>query len=194
MVVKKMLRDHIKKINNIAKLAHIEGYMRSGGNISIKFGNRIIITPHGYVSTYLCDAPCNKFNIVSLDGSILKRVTPSVELEVHLNIYNSFRDLSSIIHMHTPNILVMINEEDELFETYQCKVNQYSPFIFTSTAQLRESQLVDMVNYNKKYGLAIIVKDHGVFVGGTSLEKAYYLLSKLDDTAKVEINERIVRQ
>ena len=72
----------------------------SGGNISMKIGNRILITTAGSRFSELTD---DDICMVDLKGKVIdcaKGQKPSSELPLHLEAYNKRSDVGAVIHCH----------------------------------------------------------------------------------------------
>jgi len=70
------------------------------GNISVKEGNRIYITPSGVCKGYLDE---DMLVVVNEMGEIIEGdYVPSSEMSLHLACYRLRPDISSVVHNHSP--------------------------------------------------------------------------------------------
>ena len=68
------------------------------GNISVKDGEDVYITPSGVDIRNLTK---EKISIVDLKGNPKNRIKPSSEIHLHLLLYKERNELSSIVHCHS---------------------------------------------------------------------------------------------
>lgn len=179
-----------KNLVHLVSIAHAEGFMRSGGNISQRLDKKkYMITPHGCIGNRLGKVKFNEMCRISYDGTNLTpHSVPSNEVQLHTNMYQIFPEIKAIFHAHTPNILGFVSETGRLDEEFFSKIKKYGKPIISSNPL--ETLLVNNAILTN-YGVVIIVPEHGVFVGSFSLENALYLVCKYDDVAKFIINKRI---
>ena len=69
----------------------------TGGNVSMRFGDGIIITPSGKNKGKLHPEDAVR---LSMDGEILGNGKPSVEYKFHLALYERRPDVNAVVHCH----------------------------------------------------------------------------------------------
>ncbi|MDD4220177.1 MAG: class II aldolase/adducin family protein, partial [Sphaerochaetaceae bacterium] len=70
----------------------------SGGNVSLRIGDHILVTPSGMMYQELLT---DDIIVMNLDGSIIEgERRPSVDTIALLHIYNNMSEVKSIIHTH----------------------------------------------------------------------------------------------
>lgn len=84
----------------------------SGGNVSVKEGDKIYLTPTGSILGFLKEDDIAEMD---LDGNVIKG-KPTSEKNLHLMIYRKRNDINAIIHTHSliSTFLSTINKEIEL--------------------------------------------------------------------------------
>jgi len=159
------------------------------GNMSIRDGNDILITRSGVMFD---EIDKKKLIKISLDESLPINKEASVETIVHRKIYQKTNHLA-IIHVHPPMALVM---------SILVKENSIVPLDIESkyilkTIPIIEGEpgsmgLAESANRALKDNNAFIVKSHGVFGVGESLEEAYGYISLVEQACKIKylVNKR----
>ena len=92
----KKIKEEI--INNYKLLLELGYNIGAEGNISIKDGEDVYITPSGVDIRNLTK---EKIAIVDLKGNPKNRIKPSSEIDLHLLLYKERNELSSIVHWHS---------------------------------------------------------------------------------------------
>lgn len=176
------------------------------GNVSVRLGERIILTPSriGYdVMT------ADDLVTVDLEGNIIEgKHTPTSEKEVHRLIYRSREDVGAIIHCHS------------LYATAAaCSGSERIPPLMEEMSQLLGGEIPVTKSYipaeqHHALGLeaaaaiadknAVLLKNHGPVCCGRDLSEALLVcktaekacsifLSLSRDTAPVEIGDKFVQ-
>jgi len=171
----KKIYDFNKQFVKICNLiAEDESLVQNkGGNISLKFNNKLMITSSGVnlSNISIFDGYCiceNKKNIINSDK-------PSMEIDSHLLI-----DSKAIIHAHPVSLLTILCCEqsqqilEELYKQYNFNLIDYQMpgiKVANSIEKMKDSKI-------------IFLKNHGVFIGAEDLESAFQLTKKIEKIAK----------
>ncbi len=181
-----MNKEIIKEIIFTGKVLYKEALINSrAGNISVREGDHLYITKTGKMLGYL-----NENDIVKLPifYETVKDKIASTELLVHREIYKK-TDAKAIIHAHpiyavvisfiVDNMFVPVDNEGKLFlgEVPVLEVEKAS-----GSKELAEKLSETFINKSKKI---VIVKKHGSFAIGNSLNQALKLTSDLEFCSKV---------
>lgn len=156
------------------------------GNVSLKRGDRILITP-----THLCKGDLLKDDllIVRENGEQLYGARrPSSELKLHLAVYAAQPETQCIIHAHplyatalyrggkSVDVSVLTEASDTLGDV------PVVPFEAPGS-----KALADAVGAAMTVGIhACVMEKHGVVVAGCDLEATYYMLESLERLARTE--------
>jgi len=175
----------------------------SEGNISIRRGNKIFITPSG---VDIKDLKSNSISELNLDGKNSNKIKPSSEVDLHLMIYKKRKGINAIVHCHSdwatilsctrrniPSFHYMVAE----FGGENIKCSKYATF---GTRKL--ANFVYEASIGRK---GCLIANHGQICFGENIEEAmhlsialeklskhYYfclLSQKLEKLSKVEITE-----
>ncbi len=159
----------------------------SGGNLSIRdSGGGIWITPARVDKGSLTRADIVH---VAADGSVEGRHPPSSEFPFHQAIYDARSDIHGIVHAH-PVALVAFSicrqtPDTRLFhQAYTvCGKTGFAPYALPGSRQLGEriaEQFADGCD-------SVILENHGVVVGGTTIAEAYQRFEAFEFAAKTII-------
>ena len=170
----------LKEFVNICRMLYQRKYIvGSGGNVSIREGDRVYITPTGSILGCLRE---EDISIVDIEGNIIKG-KPSSELKMHLGIYRSREDVNSIIHTHSPYTIAfsvldrkieLITPESKVF----IKKIGYVPYLEAGSEELAKE-------VSKRKEDVIVLKNHGVVCLGRNLRDAYIKTEVIEEVAKL---------
>lgn len=166
-----------------------KGYtVGTGGNISILIEgeNAVAITPTSmdYFGIHIDDICIVDFNMNILEG---KEFKPSIETEMHIEVYKHRRDVNAIIHTHQvyASIFALINEPiPALFDEVTLNTGHIIdiiPYALSGSHQLTQNIVSQLNNRCNCY----IIQNHGALTLGLSIENAYRnveLLEKISRT------------
>jgi len=184
-------RDQIEQ--TMARIYSREMTTTSGGNISIRDDDGSIwMTP-----ARVDKGGLRREDIASVDLTG-KQVSgphpPSSECPFHLEIYKAREDIKAVIHAH-PSALVSFSicrqvPDVRVFPEAAniCGTVSFAPYALPGSAQLGK-------NIAEKFRestdtLCVVLENHGVVVGGSSLEDAFKRFETLEFTAKTIIRAR----
>jgi L-fuculose-phosphate aldolase len=158
----------------------------SGGNISLRIGNMVIISPSGKDKATIIS---NDIAILQIDGKLIsKNITPSVETSMHLAIYNMNENVKAIIHAHpttasaftamkTP-INTKLIEESYVILDVPLKLNY---------AQMGSETLAQQTAKACQTNSCLLLENHGVLCTGKTLFEAYDKIEVLEEAAKLTL-------
>ena len=187
-----MVRKAIAEIIKYGKLAGSKDFTPGiSGNISVKTGNKIVITGTGTANGYLDK---KDFAVLDSDGNqIGGKTKASSEKLLHLSFYRHRDDIGAIIHVHSPYLTAFASAGVEL--------NQYilpeiiflferiplAPYGLPGTEELVGNSEKFFNDYD-----VILLENHGVVVGGKDLKDAFLKLELCEAYAKTIICAKIL--
>lgn len=155
----------------------------SGGNVSLRIGDHVLVTPSGmgYDTLSAEDIP-----VVDLQGNVIEGTRrPSVDTVALLYVFNNLPHVRAAIHTHQVYATAVGLVADELPAAVTTLVNatmgpvKVAPY--SSAASLDMGvKAVENLNGTR----AVILKHHGVLTVGESLKEALYAAVYLEDAAK----------
>lgn len=155
----------------------------SGGNITLRLGEHVLVTPSGMIYEDMVEGDVL---VVDLGGNIIEGTRkPSVDTSALLYILNADETIKAVIHTHQPYATAVGLVADELPCNLTTMANavmgsvRVAPYSSTATEQMG----VEVVNYLNGR-LAVILKHHGVIAVGNSLKQALYACIYLEEAAK----------
>ncbi len=155
----------------------------SGGNVSLRIGDFVLITPSGMGYEEL---EPEDIVVVDLEGNVVEGARrPSVDTIGLLHIYKSLPEVTSVIHTHQVYATAAGLFTDELPAVVTTLVNatlgpvKVAPFSSAASLDMGVKS-VDYLNGKR----AVILKHHGVITVGGSLKEALYAAIYLEDAAK----------
>lgn len=164
----------------------------TSGNISrLTDDNNLIITASG-----ACAGDLGEDDIVKIDfnGNVLEGVKkPSSEKIMHIEIYKKRPDIKAIIHSHSPAITAFAVSGLEINEVIMPEFAFYFGSIPISKYYMPSSmELANNVSNLFKDKNAVLMKNHGIVVGGKSLQDAFYSLESIDAYCKTYLNSKLL--
>lgn len=155
----------------------------SGGNLSVRVGEHIVITPSGMIYEEMV---ASDMLVMDLAGHIIEGDRrPSVDTMALLYIYNSLPKVNAIIHTHQPyaTAVGLVADEFPCCLTTMANTTKGTVKVAPYTSAATEAMGVESVE-NLDGRLAVILKHHGVISVGSSLREALYACVYLEEAAK----------
>jgi len=177
----------MKIINQIifyGKLIEKYGLISShSGNISAKIGSNILITKTGTMLGSLTPKDITVISLHDPDDKNLKFA--SMESVVHKSIYMN-SNAKAVIHTH-PDYLITISYKLKKFKP----IDSEGKFLIKELPIIKTEKTIASQEVAEKIGeiaskyFAAIVATHGLFVWTETLEKAFYITTALEKSAKI---------
>lgn len=172
-----------KRMVSVAREAGAGGLVVGhAGNLSVRLGDRVLITPHGVSLAHLKpeDILTIDFDGVTLAGT----GTPSMDVGLHLSIYKNL-NASAIVHTHPlfTNALAIANLEIVPLTVETALILRNIPVVRQTGLDLTgiTSEILELL---KKSDL-IVMKHHGVIALGDNLEDALLLNQLIEENSKM---------
>jgi L-fuculose-phosphate aldolase len=154
----------------------------SSGNLSIRLGDRLIITRRGSQLGSLQEQDLIETGINKND-----RFTPlaSTELAVHRAIYQITPALA-IVHAHPPHAIALSLTETEIVPNSAEDLAAFGKVpVLGWHMEVKPGGLSDIISEALKQNRVIMVHGHGSFATGQLLEEAYNYTTALEDSCQV---------
>ena len=178
------MQDNVSKLIEVCnKLYDRELASGKSGNVSIRLGNYIAITP-----TLKAMNDLNEDDIVLVDmkSNILTKGKPSSEVGMHLAIYKKRSDVNAIIHTHSPYTtgfafsdkkIKRLEGFGEINNPYVASIEYEKPG--SDELALNASEAI-------KNEDVLVLKNHGVICVGNDLDEAESLAIFIEESAKTQ--------
>jgi len=142
----------------------------SAGNISVRVGDVVAITPSGISYTELRPAD---ICLVTADGTELACTeTPSTETPMHLAVYAA-TEAAAVVHTHSPEVIALSASRPELPAIHYQITGlggpvRVAPYRRFGSAELAEAAVAALDGRS-----AVILRNHGAVTYGRDLAQAY---------------------
>ena len=156
------------------------------GNISAKNDDNILITASGSANSYLAE---DDLVCVDMSGDIVSGTKkPSSERFLHLEFYKQRPDINAVFHVHSPYLTAFASCAMPLDESVSPEIIYCFGKIPLAGYALPGSEelVIKTSKFFKDYDI-ILMENHGVIVGGSSVKDAYLKLELAEGYAKTII-------
>lgn len=178
----------ISNMVSICHLIHRKGLVSgSGGNISCRLGDEVIITPSGYAFEALCE---DDLVTTDMEGHFNGELRPSKEFSMHLNCYKARQDINAIIHVHSVYAVALscIPCEDDQSVVpvytpgYGARVGRLPvlPYILPGSETLAQKTAEVIRSRN-----SVLLGNHGLLTVGANLEQTLNLTEEIEENAEI---------
>ena len=170
----------------------------AGGNVSVKQDDRIYITPRYAGARYHWRLQPGQINVLDLAHTVLAGPTPiSRESEMHLALYGAFPEAGSVIHAHSPNLMVFASAgrpmPPVMEYTEKFGVVGLTPEARSHTPELARGVVAHMEELRTRFAkaaVAALLPKHGVVVMAHDVYEAYDTLERLECNARCLLLQR----
>jgi L-ribulose-5-phosphate 4-epimerase len=155
----------------------------SGGNVSMRLGEHVLVTPSGMAYEGLTPGDVV---VLDLDGGVVEgERRPSVDTVALLHIFRRMQGVNAIVHTHQPYATAVGLVLDELPAFCTTLVNATLGSVpvapYSSAASLDMGvKTVDNIGDRR----AVILRNHGVVTVGPTLKDALYAAVYLEDACR----------
>ncbi|GAA0291780.1 L-fuculose-phosphate aldolase [Gracilibacillus halotolerans] len=155
----------------------------AGGNLSMRDGDYMYISPSGFDLQDIQDEDWVKVNIAT--GEVLSELKPSSELHMHLQCFRKRDDINSVLHAH-PSYSVGVSstgkEIPSMFPDFPAMIKniKYLDYMIPTTNILADA-VGDVIHETD----VVVMRNHGVLTVGTSMKEAYFFMQLTEEAAKV---------
>ena len=153
-----------------------------GGNLSVRIGDRLLITRHGSMLGYL-----KKRDLVETGINKDDHATPSAstELTTHRAIYRK-TSVSAIVHAHPAYAVALSFAEREIIpcDLEGSLLLPKVPVLGWDT-EVKPEKFAEEIAEALKGCKIVLVRTHGSFAVGQSLEEAYHYTTALEQSCQL---------
>jgi len=154
-----------------------------GGNISMRIDDYILIKKSGKMLGYLEPAD---IVVTTLEENPDLDSEASIELKVHRAIYKALPEVKGIVHAHSPYTVACSLVYDEIVPLDSEGRLLLGKIPVLSAKQVVSSdEVAEKLPELLKESPAAVVKSHGPFAVGKTLEEALKYLSALENSCKI---------
>lgn len=177
----------------ISQLIELGGWLHNrnftpgySGNISFRDKDKVIITTSGSANGFLSKSD---FTTIDLDGNNLDiSKKPSSEKMLHLAYYKTRTDINCVIHVHSTALSAFAAAGKDLMEPVMIEnICYFGGIPLAEYAMPSSIELVEQTSRFFKEHSVVLMKNHGVIIGGSSIKDAYLKLEMAEEYAKTII-------
>jgi L-fuculose-phosphate aldolase len=158
----------------------------SGGNVSMRVGDRVLITPSQIDKAGIA---AEQVGVLTAEGrSISSRIKKSMETGMHLAIYGKRQDIRAIVHAH-PVFATSFAAAGKTVRTNLAgesrailKEPMLAPYALMGSPELAEAVSNAACQSN-----VILMQNHGIITLGENLFQAYDRMEVLEAAAKMNL-------
>jgi ribulose-5-phosphate 4-epimerase/fuculose-1-phosphate aldolase len=159
----------------------------STGNISVRAGERVWITPTG---KSLKGLRPEQLACVSLKGESLNENRPSKEFPFHLAVYARREDVRAVVHLHTLHSVALscldsFDAEDPLPPLTPYYFMRVAPLAVLPYFRPGSEGLAAAVGEAAPRHNCMLLRNHGVVCAGSTLSEAADRTEELEQTARL---------
>ncbi len=186
------LQDIKNEIIEYGRLCGVKNFTPgTSGNISARFGDKVVITSSGSANGYL---NTDEFSVIDFNGNVIEgHPKPSSEKMMHIEIYKKRPDINYIIHVHPIYLSSFATCNKALDEPLMPEIVYYygqiplAEYGLPSSMDLAEKTAKHFDKYD-----AVLMANHGFIVGDKTIKEAYLKLEMAESYAQVVINTKIL--
>ncbi len=170
----------------------------AGGNISVRVGEHICITPRFAGSKYQWNLRPEQVLVTEPDGTVLDGDGKiSREARVHYTLLDTFPESGAVVHSHTMNIMVFccanLMMPPVMEATQKYGEIPVCPYATAHSGLLAENLLGIFRGQDdriKTCGAAVMAAYHGLFILAPDLETGFDVTERLDRNAYIILQAR----
>jgi len=159
----------------------------STGNLSVRVGERIIVTPTG---SSLGVVEAHELSVIDLAGRHIDGAAPSKEAFLHAAILRARPEATAVVHTHSTHsaaVSCLADVDDDnvlppLTAYFAMRIGTLPLLPYFAPG---DSGLEELAERKAHDHLALLLRNHGPIVSGRSLAAAMDALEELEETAKL---------
>ena len=162
-----------------------------GGNMSIRLGDRVVIKRRGAMLGNLKEHDLIDTRLDKNDSGV---ALASTELLVHRTIYMSTPALA-IVHCHPRTAIAFSLSRDELvpIDNEASYLLKKIPVVTEEFASGTPEMANKVANALKNYKI-IMLRGHGSFATGQTLDEAFHWSSTLEESCQIELAAKLINE
>ena len=173
----------------------------AGGNISVRVGDQVCITPRYSGSRRHWQLQTNQVLVSDMAGNKLDGDGDvSRESKVHYRLYQEFPDGTAVLHSHPRHVMVFVASGQSIEPVLEATLKFGTIPVVDKFAPAHSEKLADFIAEGmqgkeeaiRKYAAAVIAPWHGLFVVGKDLDAAFDLTERIDTNAYCILMSRLL--
>lgn len=183
-----MDKQSLENLCEVAASFYRRGYaFGSTGNLSVRAGERVWITPTGESLSSLTP---DKLALTDLEGKSENENRPSKEFPFHLAIYRQRQQARAIVHLHSTyavalSCLESFNAEEPLAPLTPYYFMRIAPLAVIPYFRPGSLELAEAVEGAAPAHHSMLLRNHGLICSGSSLAEAVDRTEELEQSARL---------
>ncbi|MFL5883549.1 MAG: class II aldolase/adducin family protein [Thermoleophilaceae bacterium] len=164
--------------------------IQTAGNISVRCGDEVVITPSGGVFEEL---EADQMTIVDMDGEVVDgRHGPSSEVALHLLAYARLDHVGAVVHTHAPMATALSCVVDEVPAVHYSMLSLGGAIKVAEYATFGTEVLARNVVAELERAPATLMRSHGAITYGGDLDQAVEQMRLLEWACTVYWRARMI--
>jgi L-fuculose-phosphate aldolase len=164
-----MLERQREHVAAAARRLATEGLtLGTAGNVSLRAGDRLLVTPTGAV---LERVRADEISVLELDGTPLDGPPPTSELALHVGAHREFEP-GAVVHAHAPVATALACVLDELPAVHYQMVELGGPVRVARYETFGSQELAEVTLEAMRGKTAVLMANHGTLTIGDDLVQA----------------------
>lgn len=160
------------------------------GNLSVRYGDRIVITRRGSMLGHLTERDLIETGLEKNDSHI---TLASTEIRVHRGIYQHTSALA-IVHAHPVFATAISLLEDEIIPVdSEGSYLLHKVPVLSAEHTIGSQEVEENLPFLLRESKIVMLRGHGCFAIGQLLEEAYQLTTSLEHSCKILYNMRVLK-
>jgi ribulose-5-phosphate 4-epimerase/fuculose-1-phosphate aldolase len=159
----------------------------SSGNISVRIGDTIIMSPTG---ADLASLEADRLSRLTLAGAFLGGPKASKEFPLHQAMYARDPSVRSVVHLHSPHAAALSCTEPwaahsalpPITPYLVMRVGQVPLIPYAAPGNISQGEHIDGLDFDFR---AVLLQNHGPLTAGTSVQQAVDAIIEIEETAKL---------
>lgn len=193
--MKTVAKDTLENLALAAQRAYSRGIQTgSGGNLSARVGDNLMLVKSSGGSFADCDASGNGFVLTDLDGVVQEGLPgkPTREVFLHGLMYKLRPDVNGIVHSHSPWAITWSFTKEELpmiTQHLKLKFKSPIPVMDIDSPMVRPEDESALTGLFRKTPMlpAFILVGHGVVALGKDALEAEHNAELVEETAQIAV-------
>ena len=159
----------------------------SGGNISLRLPNgNILITPS---ATDKGEMRSQEIGVINIDGDMIgEPFKPSIETEMHLEIYRRRPDVNAVVHAHPVTTCAFAASNAQIDSTLILEASVVlGEIAYAGFKQMGTKELADEVARSLEVANCAVMRNHGALALGANMLEAFDRLEVMENAAQMTL-------
>ena len=171
----------VKAMQQLANSGLTKG---TAGNISVRFGSGMLITPSGIRPEYLTEAMITELD--SEGNKVSGPRAPSSEWQMHMALYKHRRNINAVVHCHSRYATMLACARKPIPPFHYMVLLTGQPTVPCAPyAAFGSDQLAHSVCGTMGEGNACLMENHGQIVAAPNLDKAMWIAEEVEEQAHI---------